>query len=101
MPLDEKEALLIGELTANIERCFGRIEKLEEITKTLYSLATSVEKMVDEIKRINTRLGIVENDTKELTGKNGKRWDSLVDKLIWLVAGGLAAWALSQIGIGA
>lgn len=97
MPLDEKEAIMLGEITANIERCFDRIKKLEDTQKTLYSLATSVEKMVDEVKRINTRLGIVENDTKELTGKGGKRWDNLVNNMIWLVAGGLVTWAFSQI----
>lgn len=100
MPLDEKEAMLFGEITANIERCFDRIKKLEDMNKTLYSLATSVEKMVDEVKRINTRLGIVENDTKELSGKSGKRWDSLVDKAIWLLAGALLTYTLKQIGIG-
>lgn len=100
MPLDEKEALLLGEITANVARCFGRIEKLEETNKTLHSLATSVEKMVDEVKRINTRLGIVETETRELASKSGKRWDNLVDKIIWAVAGGLVSAALLKFGIG-
>ncbi len=98
MPLDEKEALLVGEMKAQLERCFGRIEKLEKNTEALSKLVTAVEKMVDENKRINARLGIVETDVKTLTGKSGKRWDNLVDKIIWSIAGGLVAYALLQMG---
>lgn len=98
--MDEHEAQFMGETNARFERCFARLDKLEKNYDTLHSLATSVAKFADELKRYNTRLGIVESDVKAITGKSGKRWDGLVDKAIWLVAGGLIAYALSQIGIG-
>lgn len=98
--MDEHEAQFMGETNARFERCFAHLDKLEKDHETLYSLATSVAKLADEIKRNNTRLGIVEADVKAITGKSGQRWDGLVDKVVWLVAGGLIAYALSQIGIG-
>ena len=98
--MDEHEAQFMGEANAKFDRCFARLDKLEKNYETLHSLATSVAKLADEIKRNNTRLGIVESDVKAINGKSGQRWDGLVDKAIWLVAGGLIAYALSQIGIG-
>ena len=98
--MNEQEALLIGEIKANVDRCFGRLEKLEHEQETLHSLALSVEKLVGEVKRSNTRLGLVEEDVKALSGRDGKRWDSLVDKAIWLIAGALISFAIKQIGLG-
>lgn len=98
--MDEHEAKFMGETNARFERCFARLDKMEKNYETLHSLATSVAKFADELKRNNTRLGIVEADVKAINSKGGQRWDGLVDKAIWLVAGGLIAYALSQIGLG-
>ena len=48
-----------------------------------------VENHVDEIKA----------SVKTLEAKPGKRWESIVEKLIWLVVGGVIAAALAQAGI--
>lgn len=98
--MDENEALFMGETKATLERCLARLDKVEKDHETLHSLAVSVERMVDEVKRINTRLGILESETKELTGKSGKRWDNLVDKIIWAVAGGFVSAVLLKLGFG-
>ena len=98
--MNEQEALLIGKIEANVDRCFARLEKLEHEQETLHSLAVSVGKLADEVKRSNTRLGLVEEDVKTLTSRDGKRWDSLVDKAIWLIAGALISFAIKQLGIG-
>lgn len=35
-----------------------------------------------------------------LEGKPGKRWDNLVEKLIWAVVAAVAGFFLAQIGLG-
>lgn len=52
------------------------------------------------------RLGEVENHVDEikasvkiLEAKPGNRWERFVEKLIWLVVGGVIAAALAQAGI--
>ena len=52
--MDEHEAQFMGETNARFERCFARLDKLEKDHETLHSLATSVAKLADEIKRNNT-----------------------------------------------
>lgn len=48
-----------------------------------------VESHVDEIKA----------SVKTLEAKPGRRWESIVEKLIWLFVGGVIAAALAQAGI--
>lgn len=43
-------------------------------------------------KAINTKLDELTVMVKDLSGKPGKRWDGLVDKLIYAVALAVVAW---------
>ena len=77
----------------------GRIEKLEEEHGTLHSLATSVAVMVEQLKQMNESIDTLSDEVEEIKEKPGKRWDSLVDKLIWGVAGAILAFLLARLGI--
>ena len=68
-----------------------RQDNLEELTATVQVLATkeaNVEKTVTEIK----------SDVKELTGKPAKRWDGVVDKIIYSVVAAIAGFILAKFG---
>ena len=41
----------------------------------------------------------IKADVKSLTGKSGKRWDDLVDKVIWAVAAAAIAFLLGSAGL--
>ena len=69
-----------------------RQDDLEELTSTVKVLAVREENVENDVKEIKS-------DVKSLTSKPGKRWDSLVDKIIWAVAGAVVAFALSKIGL--
>lgn len=45
------------------------------------------------LESINEKLDEVKETVSALAEKPGKRWDGLVDKLIYLVAGAVVAWA--------
>lgn len=68
-----------------------RQDNLEELTATVQVLATkeaNVEKTVTEIK----------SDVKELTGKPAKRWEGVVDKIIYSVVAAIAGFVLAKFG---
>lgn len=68
-----------------------RQDNLEELTATVQVLATkeaNVEKTVTEIK----------SDVKELTGKPAKRWEGVVDKIIYSVVAAIAGFILAKFG---
>lgn len=98
--MDHDEMLLqLQETTDRSLRNEGRIKKLETEQTALRELATSVSNLA-------TKQGIMEGDVKEiktdvknLSGKSGKRWDAMVDKIAWAVMAAVVAFVLGRIGL--
>ena len=55
-------------------------------------LATKQETVEGDVKEIK-------EDVKAITGKSGKRWDGLVDKILAALAGAFIAWLLSGVAL--
>lgn len=77
-----------------------RIYELAKEQKALNELATSVALMTQEQKDIREDLSEVKKDVKSLTNLPAKRWNDVVEKLVWLVLGGAVTALLVQAGIG-
>ena len=89
-------------LTEVEERSKSNTHRLDELEKRQDNL----DDVVSVVKVLAVREEAVENDVKEikadvksLTSKPGQRWDSLMDKIIWAVAGAVLAFILSKIGL--
>ena len=83
-----------------------RLDKLEKDHDVLHSMAASLEVMANEQKHqtqtitdVKTDVGRLEGKVDVLESKPAKRWDSLVDKLIWGVAGAVLAFLLARFGL--
>lgn len=76
-----------------------RIDELAKEQKALNELATSVALMTQEQKSIKEDISEVKKDVKTLTNLPGRRWNDVVDKILWLVVGGAIAAVLAQFGI--
>lgn len=83
-----------------------RLDKLEASTEAINRLATSMEVMVTEQKHQTSDMAEIKKDVAKLDSKvetieqkPGKRWDGLVDKIIWAIVGAFIAYALAQIGL--
>lgn len=96
---NETLAIKLQETTDRSLRNEGRIKKLEEKTETLNKLATSVELIALQMKTLNTNFNNLASDVEDLKEKPAKRWDSLVNNIIWGVAGSLLALVLSRVGL--
>ena len=73
----------------------GRIKKLEGENEVLHQLATSVAVMAEQLKAMNDSVDTLTDKMDELEGKPAKRWDSLVDKVLLVLAGAFVAWLAS------
>lgn len=69
-----------------------RQDNLDDLVSTVKVLAVREEAVENDVKEIK-------NDVKSLTSKSGQRWDSLVDKIIFAVAGAVIAFVLAKIGL--
>lgn len=76
-----------------------RIDELAEEQKALNELATSVAMMTQEQKDIREDISEVKKDVKTLTNLPAKRWNDVIEKIVWLVLGGAVAALLAQAGL--
>ena len=89
-----------------------RVEALEEANRQhgsthreMFTRLNALERSTDSqgvmLKNIDEKLDEVKATVSALAEKPGKRWDGLVDKLIYLAAGAVVAWvAAGAPGLG-
>lgn len=96
------EVMMEQRLTAVEQRCKSnthRLDEMKEQQEALNKLATSVALMTQEQKDIKEDILEVKKDVKSLTSLPAKRWNDIVEKIVWLVIGGAVAAMLVQAGI--
>ena len=76
-----------------------RLDKLEESTEAISRLATSMEVMAARQEQVVETVGRLDSKVTALEEKPAKRWDGLVDKIVWTVAAALIGFVLAQWGL--
>ena len=117
--MDEKRytdlAVHVQEIDSRSKSNEHRIDDLEHDMKetksmqiTLVKLANGVENMGNQLMDVKEDIQDVKKGQNELSDKvttlenrpaleTKKRWDSIYDKIIWLVIGGIVTFILSQV----
>lgn len=90
---NEQLAVKLQEVTDRAIRNEGRIKKLEGEHEVLHQLATSVAVMAEQLKNMHDSLDTLSGKVGDLEGKPAKRWEQVVDKLIF----GIAATGLGAV----
>lgn len=85
----------IAQIDARGKSNTHRINELAEKQEALNELATSVKVLATKQETVESDVKEIKEDVKTMTGKAGKRWDSLIDKGIAALAGAFIAWLLS------
>lgn len=96
------DAELEHRLTEVEDRSKSNTHRIDEIKKRQddqEKLINTVAVLANEQKNIQSDVQEIKSDVKSLTSKPGKRWDSLIDKTIWAVAGAVLAFLLAKIGL--
>ena len=69
-----------------------RIETLEKTADALNQLITSVQVIAAKQDAMAVTLDRLDGKVEALEGKRGRRWESLVEKILLVLAGAFAAW---------
>ena len=93
------EAVKIAELGQTVYDNTRRISALEKRQDNLDKLTTAMTVFDTEQKHIKQDVSEIKTDVKSLKDKPGKRWENVVEKLIWLVVGAVITLAMAQIGV--
>lgn len=76
-----------------------RLDKLEEQWEVLNKLAVSVEKMGINLATMDKTIQKLDAKVEEQEQKPGRRWEALVEKVIFLLVGAVAAYVFSHMGL--
>ena len=92
----EKRLTQVEELAKTNARRIENIEKrqnnLDELVGTVKALAVREENVESDVKESKS-------DVKSLSGRAGKRWDNLVDKIIVTGAAAIIGFILARLGL--
>lgn len=80
---------------SNTHRIEDVEKKLEDNEKMLASIARIDQKQEDMDKDLKE----IKGDVKTMAGKSGKRWDSIIDKVLLTVIGAIVLYMLAKLGI--
>ena len=103
--MSDEMAVKMAEVEQRARSNTRRIDKLEQNSDALSSLATSVEVLVNEHKHQTVAMLDIKNDVAQLDrkvetleAKPGKRWENATGQVITLLVGAAVALALSNMG---
>lgn len=96
---NEQYAIKLQETIDRSLRNEGRIKKLETEHEVLHELATSVAVMAQRMETMNQNVTTLTNKVEEIESKPAKRFDDIVDKIVWAVLGAFVAFVLNGIGL--
>ena len=78
------------------QEIYERIAKLEKIGA---AQTAQYQSIMDKLTEMSTRLNDALATIAALKEKPGKRWDAIVDKIIWAVVGAVVVFLLSKVGL--
>ena len=103
---NDELAVKLAEVDARSKSNTHRLDAVEKNSDVLHELVTSVKVMANELKRQGDAVAEIKDDVTNLGHKVDsiekkpvKRWEGIVDKLIWGVVGAVLALLLAKIGL--
>lgn len=76
-----------------------RLDEVEKRQEDLTDLVTSVKVLATREERLETDVKEIKEDVKTLTDKPAKRWDNLVNQIIYVLAAAIIGFVLAKIGM--
>ena len=89
----------ITDVEARAKSNTKRIDELEKRQDDLDDLVTTVKVLATREENVESDVKEIKRDGKDLTGKSGKRWDDLVEKIVWAIAAAVVAFLSARIGL--
>lgn len=76
-----------------------RLDELEKRQDNLDDLVGTVKVLAVREENVENNVKEIKSDVKSLTGKSGRRWDNIVDKIIMTVVAAVIAFLLAKFGL--
>lgn len=103
----EEMAVKVAEVEHRAKSNTRRIDKLEQTTEAIHSMAESLAVFANEQKNQTASMNDIKSDVAKLDGKvealekkPGKKWETAVDIVFKLIVTAIVGLALAKIGLG-
>lgn len=78
---------------------FSRLDKQDRMIGTINDLAMSVRDLTNAQTCMQGKVNDLCEDMEDIKTKPGRRWESVVDKLLMVAVGAIAGAVLAKIGL--
>lgn len=95
----EDQAILLKEVEERSKGNARRIGDLEQKVDDLVDVVGVLQAMKKDLEYLTDTVKETKDDVKSLKEKPAKRWDSLVEKIIWGVVGAVLTFILAKGGL--
>lgn len=98
--MDEIE--MVQKITENESRSKSNVKRLDAIERkqdNLEELVGTVKVLADREKRIEDDVGEIKGEIKSINAKPGKRWESIIEKILLAVITGIVGYILFKLGL--
>ena len=89
-------------LTAVEERAKSNTHRIDELSKKQEYMTETIKAvavMASEQTHIKADVAEIKTDVKKLMGRDGKRWEMVVEKVILLAVAAMVGYALMKLGL--
>lgn len=76
-----------------------RLDAVEKNQQVLSDLATGVKVMGTKLETLTSTVNKLDSKVDEIEKKPGKRYDGLVEKIIWACVAAVITFVLSRVGL--
>lgn len=95
----EDQAVLLKEVEDRSKGNTRRIESLEKKVDNLADVVGVLQAMQKDLEHLSKDVTETRADVKEMKEKPAKRWDMLVEKILWGVVGAVLTFILAKGGL--
>lgn len=88
-----------GKHEAQIKTLFQRVDNLDKLVETVHSLAKSTEVLAQNQGSIQKDVQGLKKDMDDIKTRPIKRWQMVLEKVVFTAIGILVGWGLKQLGI--
>ena len=98
-PREVEFAERLTETEARSKSNTHRLDKLEETTEAINSLAVSMKEMATEQKNMSKSVDKLTGDVETLKAEPGKRWKFVIEKAIYFVVAAIMGFIMARAGL--
>ena len=88
------------EAKAQHAEIYRRLDKQDQMIESVQKLASSVERLTLKQESTQKKVDSLCEDMDEIKAKPGKRWEGLVQNLLYAFGGALVAYVAARLGLG-